>query len=141
MLTQKQAIKKSGKINFGGLETAVWGGLLPREGVVVENFVPSVESWSPWVSKGAHRDVPGILPGCPGSLEMFTQFSQKFAEGGIGKELSEIDFHICDQFATILRTLSLMHETNYQQFSANLARDLRQICATPPSRTPPSRDF
>ena len=71
---------------------------------------------------------------------------QRFGEWGHWKrgiciELSEIDFQIRDKFATILRTLPLLHETKYRQFCANLARNLRQICATSPSRTPPSRDF
>ena len=57
------------------------------------------------------------------------------------QKLSEIDFQICDKLATILRTLPLMYEMKYRQFCANLARNLRQICATPRSRTPPSRDF
>ena len=39
-----QARKKSTKINFLGPETARWGGGLPREGVVAENFVPALES-------------------------------------------------------------------------------------------------
>ena len=51
-------------------------------------------------------------------------------ERGICIKLSEIDFRIRDKFATILCTLPLMYETN-----------LRQICATPPLRTPPSRDL
>ena len=38
--------KKSTKINFLDLETARWGGGLPREGVVAEKFVPSLESLS-----------------------------------------------------------------------------------------------
>ena len=38
--------KKSTKINFWGPETARWGGGLPREGVVVENFVLSRETLS-----------------------------------------------------------------------------------------------
>ena len=32
-----------------------------------------------------------------------------------------------------------MYEMKYAQFCANLTRNLRQICATPPSRTPPSQ--
>ena len=38
--------KKSTEINFLGPETAQWGGGLPREGVVAEKFVPSLESLS-----------------------------------------------------------------------------------------------
>ena len=37
------------------------------------------------------------------------------------------------------RTLCVIYEMEYQPFCANLAVNLRQICATPPSRTPPSR--
>ena len=40
------AREKSTKINLLGPETARWGGGLPRQGVVVENFVPSLESLS-----------------------------------------------------------------------------------------------
>ena len=56
-------------------------------------------------------------------------------------KLSENDLQIRDKFATILRTLPLMYETKYRQFCANLALNLRQICATPPFWTPPSGDF
>ena len=31
----------------------------------------------PWVSKRGIRDVPGILPGCPGALAVFRKFVQK----------------------------------------------------------------
>ena len=31
----------------------------------------------PWVSKRGIRDVPGILPGCPGPLAVFKKFVQK----------------------------------------------------------------
>ena len=41
-----QARKQSTKINFLGPETARWGGVLPREGVVAKKFVPSLESLS-----------------------------------------------------------------------------------------------
>ena len=41
-----QARKKSIKISFLGTETARWGGGLPREGVVIKMFVPSLESLS-----------------------------------------------------------------------------------------------
>ena len=56
-----QARRNSTKINFLGPETARWGGGLPRKGVVVENFVPSLESLS---SLGfEERNL-----GCPGSF-------------------------------------------------------------------------
>ena len=55
-----QARKESTKINFWGPETARWGGGLPREGVVAEKFVPSLESLS---SLGfGERNL-----GCPGN--------------------------------------------------------------------------
>ena len=41
-----QERKKSTKIEFLDPETARWGGGLPREGVVAEKFVPSLESLS-----------------------------------------------------------------------------------------------
>ena len=53
-----QARKKSTKINFLGPETARWGRGLPREGVVAENFVPSLKSLS---SLGFEERNPG----CP----------------------------------------------------------------------------
>ena len=43
---ENQARKKSTEINFLGPETTRWGGGLPREGVVAEEFVPSLESLS-----------------------------------------------------------------------------------------------
>ena len=56
-----QARKRSRKINFLGPETARWGGGLPREGVVAENFVPALETLS---SLGfGERN-----PGCPGNF-------------------------------------------------------------------------
>ena len=76
IILQNQARKKSTKINFLGPETARWGGGLPREGVVAEKFVPSLESL-PWVSTGGIWDVPGFLPGCPRPLAMFKTFVQK----------------------------------------------------------------
>ena len=56
-----QAGKKSTKIKFLGPETARWGGGLPREGVVAENFVPALETSS---SLGFEERNPG----CPGNF-------------------------------------------------------------------------
>ena len=53
---QCQARKKSTKINFLTLGTAGWGRALPREGVVVENFVPSLE----FVFLAFRREEPGM---------------------------------------------------------------------------------
>ena len=76
---QHSGKKKSTKINFLGLETARWGGGLPREGVVAENLVPSLESLSSlgFEAKGGIWDVPGFLPGCPGPLAAFKKVVQK----------------------------------------------------------------
>ena len=69
------ARKKSTKINFLGLETARWGGGLPREGVVAKNFVPSLESLS---SLGfEERNL-----GCPGNFAGMSR-----TPGGPGKSL------------------------------------------------------
>ena len=56
-----QARKKSTKIKLLGPETARWGGGLPREGVVAENFVPALETLS---SLGFEERNPG----CPGNF-------------------------------------------------------------------------
>ena len=47
-------------------------GGLPREGVGVEKFIPFLES-----AREGTRDVPGILPGCPGPLGVFKKFVHK----------------------------------------------------------------
>ena len=61
MISVSQARKKSTKIKFLGPETARWGGGLPREGVVAENFVPALETLS---SLGFEERNPG----CPGNF-------------------------------------------------------------------------
>ena len=53
--------KRATKIKFLGPETARWGGGLPREGVVAENFVPALETLS---SLGFEERNPG----CPGNF-------------------------------------------------------------------------
>ena len=58
-----QARKKSTKINFLGLETARWGGGLPLEGVVAENFVPALESLSSLGFEERNLGCPGIFAG------------------------------------------------------------------------------
>ena len=67
----------STKINFWGPETARWGGGLPREGVVAEKFVPSLESLSSLDFDERIQDVPKLLPGCPEPLGVFEKFVQK----------------------------------------------------------------
>ena len=70
---KNQARKKSTKIKFLGPETARWGGGLPREGVVAENFVPALETLS---SLGFEERNPG----CPGN---FARMSR--TPGGVQK--------------------------------------------------------
>ena len=74
-----QARKKSTKIKFLGPETARWGGDLPRDvkGWWPKTSCPPSKLCLPWVSKRGIRDVPGILPGCPGPLAVFKKFVQK----------------------------------------------------------------
>ena len=60
---ENQARKKSTKINFLGPETAWWGGGLPREGVGVEKFVPSLESLSSWGFEERNLGRPGDFAG------------------------------------------------------------------------------
>ena len=62
-LTTTQPRKKSTKINFLGPETARWGGGLPREGVGVENFVPSLETLSSLGFEERNLGCPGIFAG------------------------------------------------------------------------------
>ena len=64
-----QARKKSTKINSLGPETAGWGGGLPREGVVVEKFVPSWAS-SKGLCKKKFVRIFRFLP-CSFSLDLF----------------------------------------------------------------------
>ena len=53
-----------------GLETAWWSGGLPREGVGVEEFIPSLESAFP-PSKTQGKQT--LSPGCPGNLAGMSQ--------------------------------------------------------------------
>ena len=55
--------KKSTKINFLGPETARWGGGLPREGVVAEKFVLSLESLSCLGFEERNLGCPGNFAG------------------------------------------------------------------------------
>ena len=55
--------KKSTKINFLGPDTARWGGGLPREGVGVEKFVPSLKSLSSLGFEGRNLRRPRIFAG------------------------------------------------------------------------------
>ena len=64
--------KKSTKINFLGTETARWGGGLPLEGVVAENFVPALESLSSMGFEERNLGCPGNLAGMsrtPGGVQ------------------------------------------------------------------------
>ena len=67
-----QARKKSTKINFLGPETARWGGDLPLEGVVAENFVPALESLSSLGFEERNLGCPGNFAGMsrtPGGVQ------------------------------------------------------------------------
>ena len=67
-----QARKKSTKMNFLGPETARWGGGLPREGVVAEKFVPSLESLSSLGFEERNLGCPGNFAGIsrtPGGIQ------------------------------------------------------------------------
>ena len=46
-----------------GPETTRWGGVLPREGVVAEKFVPSLESLSSLGFEGRNLGCPGNVAG------------------------------------------------------------------------------
>ena len=68
----KSGKKKEHKIKFLGPDTARWGGGLPREGVVAESFVPSVESLSSLGFEGRSLGCPEILAGMsrtPGGVQ------------------------------------------------------------------------
>ena len=67
-----QARNKSTKINFLDPETARWGGGLPREGVVAENFVPALESLSSLGFEERNLGCPGNFAGMsrpPGGVQ------------------------------------------------------------------------
>ena len=69
--------KKRTKINFLDPETVRWGGGLPREGVVANKFVLSLESLSSLGFAERNLGCPGNLPGCPRPLGVFKKFVQK----------------------------------------------------------------
>ena len=62
-----QAGKKSTKINLLGPEIARWDGGLPREGVGVEKFVPSLKSLISLVFEGGNLGCPGNFAGMSGT--------------------------------------------------------------------------
>ena len=67
-----QARKKRTKIKFLGPETARWGGGLPREGVVAENFVPALETLSSLGFEERNLGCPGNFAGMsrtPGGVQ------------------------------------------------------------------------
>ena len=67
-----QARKKSTKINFLGPETARWGGGLPLERLVAENFVPALESLSSLGFEERNLGCPGNVAGMsrtPGGVQ------------------------------------------------------------------------
>ena len=71
-LAHNQARKKSTKIKFLGPETAQWGGGLPHEGVVAENFVPALETLSSLGFEERNLGCPGNFAGMsrtPGGVQ------------------------------------------------------------------------
>ena len=70
--------KKSTKIKFlGSGDRPVGWGSSTRRGWWPKTSCPPSKLCLPWVSKRGIRDVPGILPGCPGPLAVFKKFVQK----------------------------------------------------------------
>ena len=72
--------KKNTKINFLGPETPQWGGGLPREGVVAEKLVPSLESLSSSGFEEKDLGCPENMPGCPGPLGVFKRVFKKYVQ-------------------------------------------------------------
>ena len=52
-------------------------GVFHAKGWWPKTSCPPSKLCFPWVSKRGIRDVPGILPGCPGPLAVFKKFVQK----------------------------------------------------------------
>ena len=63
--------------NFLGPETAWWGGGLPREGLVAEKFVPSLESLSSLGFEERNLGCPGNFARISGPLGVFKRLVQK----------------------------------------------------------------
>ena len=72
ILAFSRARRRSTKINFLGPETTRWAGGLPRKGVVVEKFVPSLESLSSLGFEERNLGCPGNFAGMsrtPGGVQ------------------------------------------------------------------------
>ena len=88
-----------------------------------------------------------VLQGAPPTGHQLYSLSQR--RRGLWKrdiciKLSDIDFRICDKFATISRTLPLMHKTKNTQNFAQIWRAIFEKFAQPPPRERPllgSSDF
>ena len=92
-----QARKKSKKIKFLGPETARWGGGLPREGVVAENFVPALETLS---SLGFEERNPG----CPGNFAGMSRTPGGVQKVRAKKLRAHFSFPICACFKDLSRS-------------------------------------
>ena len=71
-----QARRKSTKISFLGPETSRWGGVLLREGVVAEEFVPSLESLFSLGFEGRNLGCPeifAVVSWTPGGVQKLVQ--------------------------------------------------------------------
>ena len=65
-----------------------------------------------------------------------SEISRGALEKGHLQIMSEIDFRICDKFATILHTLSVMHETKHHQFCEFGAPFATNLCNAPRANAP-----
>ena len=118
-----QARKKSTKINFLGPETARWGGGLPREGVVVENFVPSLESLSSLGFEERNLGCPGNFAGMsrtPGGIQKVSllTFSLLFSEDFWVSLSFPSDCSIFSTFARGHKTMRSLREERKTQTSS-----------------------
>ena len=128
---------------MGKLIRSSLAGVLREEPFVASNFSPLRQRPSKDKTASSKRFVfqkpswtRSILP-----ILNLRHFKKGALEKGIFRKMSKTDFQMCNKFATILRTLCEMYKMKCQQFCANLASNLRQLFLTPPSRTPPSRNF
>ena len=99
----EKAREKSTKINFLGPETARWSGGLPREGVVAEKFVPSLESLSSLGFEERNLECPGNfawMSRTPGGVQkvcakksscaFFVSYVRRFWTGFWGRVLRRV---------------------------------------------------
>ena len=103
-----QARTKNAKLRFCGPETTRWSGGLPCEGVVVNNFVPSLESSFHRVSEG--RDL-----GCPGNFVRMSQGSGGSQKVCARKGLCSCSLPICKPSDYLISTSTPDYASNWGQ--------------------------